>query len=275
MSNKEKEGDTTPKDTQMRVSEKVQAKAKKQILDKAKDLKQLKVEYVPLDSIKPNNYNPNRQSDHEFELLLRSMAEDGFTQPILITPDNTIVDGEHRWRGAKTLGIDPIPVVRVNMTPEQMKVSTLRHNRARGSEELTLVSKVLKDLESLGQLDYAKDELMLTDIEINRILEDVPVSEAIGMVPEYQEPWTPDNKEGTGFNQSMTAEATEKLREAERRIERAKTEEDRQQAIRERDTYKLSLVFSGEEAKIVKEILGDSPADTFLKMCQYWKENNL
>src|SRR3954464_7927057 len=62
-------------------------------------LTRLQIEYVPYDSIHPNTYNPNRQSDHDFELLLASITEDGFDQPILVHRESReIIDGEHRWR---------------------------------------------------------------------------------------------------------------------------------------------------------------------------------
>ena len=53
------------------------------IAKKNEVLKALDITYVTHDKIVPNTYNPNRQSDDEFELLKRSMTEDGFTQPIV------------------------------------------------------------------------------------------------------------------------------------------------------------------------------------------------
>lgn len=87
---------TSPGETQDRVSEKVKRKGKKTVEKKNQVLERLKIEYVSVDSIRPNDYNPNRQSDHEFELLLKSMQEDGFTQPILCHKSRVFVDGEHR-----------------------------------------------------------------------------------------------------------------------------------------------------------------------------------
>ena len=67
-------------------------------------LQTLVVEYVPTDTLFPNAYNPNRQSDREFELLMKSMEEDGFTQPVVAqAKTKQIVDGEHRWRAATRL----------------------------------------------------------------------------------------------------------------------------------------------------------------------------
>lgn len=132
-------------------------KSKIAIADRAHALERLKIEYVSTDMLKPNTYNPNRQSAHDFELLLRSITEDGFTQPIITLPDLTIVDGEHRWRAARHLELKQVPIVKVDMTPEQMRIATLRHNRARGSEDITLAAEVLRDLRELGALDWATE----------------------------------------------------------------------------------------------------------------------
>src|SRR5512135_3593876 len=137
---------------------------------KAKALERLEVVYVPIDALRPNEYNPNRQSEHDFQLLILSMQQDGFTTPVVANRDGQIVDGEHRWRAAATLGITHVPVVYVDMTPEQMRVSTIRHNRARGSHDVGLEAEVIKDLQRLGVLDWAQDALLLDDVEIQRLI---------------------------------------------------------------------------------------------------------
>jgi hypothetical protein len=63
-------------------------------------LNQLKIEWVPHGTIKPNRYNPNTMSYHERMLLRQSLLEDGWTQPVVTLPDRTIVDGEQRWTTA-------------------------------------------------------------------------------------------------------------------------------------------------------------------------------
>ena len=55
------------------------------------------------EDLKPNNYNPNKVANAEMKLLKISIQEDGWTQPIVINPDMTIVDGFHRWTVSKDL----------------------------------------------------------------------------------------------------------------------------------------------------------------------------
>src|SRR5262245_17951783 len=86
-------------------------------------LEQLAIEYVRPADIKPNDYNPNRQNDHEFLLLKRSIQEDGFTQPVIVGKDGVIVDGEHRWSAGQDLGLATIPIVRVPMEGAQARIA--------------------------------------------------------------------------------------------------------------------------------------------------------
>ncbi|HLK55515.1 MAG TPA: ParB/RepB/Spo0J family partition protein [Chthonomonadaceae bacterium] len=264
-----------------------QDKGRKAIEKKNKVLEKLAIEYVPMESIQPNSYNPNRQSEHDFELLLKSMREDGFTQPIVCqAKTREIVDGEHRWRAAQRLGFTEVPVVFVDMTPEQMRIATLRHNRARGSEDIDLTAQVLRDLQSLGALDWAQDSLMLDDVELNRLIEDFPAPEALA-ASEFSSAWEPadrlegqteatqvreGNLPGHTIVQGMTPAALEARREEEKRLQQARTEEERQMVKKESTLYRLHLVFAGEEAEVVSKVLGETPAETLLALCKRQQE---
>tara|TARA_R100001086_G_scaffold224730_1_gene142777 strand:+ start:2722 stop:3543 length:822 start_codon:yes stop_codon:yes gene_type:complete len=265
-----KTSNTTPEETQERV--KANRKGRKKVEKKNEALETLSINYCSIDDVKPNTYNPNRQSDHDFELLLRSIEEDGFTQPIIVNQDYIVVDGEHRWRAANTLGYKKIPVVVVPMSEEQMKISTIRHNRARGSHDIQLEAEVLRDLQKLGALDWAQDSLMLDDLELNRLMEDISAPDALA-TEEFSEAWKPTNvssedQESEGVQQSSTFKAVEAMREREKRIEQAKTEEEKVKIKQESTYYRLNLIFADEEAKLVKAFLGDQPAVKILEICK-------
>lgn len=264
-------------------------KGKAAITKKNQALEKLEIVYAPVTAIKPNDYNPNRQSDNDFDLLLRSISEDGFTQPIVAvrtedpelakTYPYTIVDGEHRWRAANHLGYTEVPLAVVPMSLEQARIATLRHNRARGSEDIELATEVLRDLEKLGALDWAQDSLQLSDDELERLLEDIPAPEALA-AEAFTEAWEPQkdvvfSEKGeiaavTGGTQqdALTPAAIEAQRQFEKRIVEARTVEEKEQIQKERAIYRLNLTFTNDEAKIVKEALGDQPAVKLLDLCQ-------
>jgi ParB-like chromosome segregation protein Spo0J len=258
-----------------------------------KSLERLNVEYVRIDAIKPNAYNPNRQSEHDFKLLLKSMEEDGFTQPVVavrITAehlvedatlgdngysegDTVIVDGEHRWRAGAQLGYEEIPLVYVPMSLAQAKIATLRHNRARGSEDFELSAQVLKDLQELGQIEWAQDSLMLSDEELNRLIEDVPAPEALAG-EDFGESWEPQKQGADADAQlsdrrtSATPAAIEQQRAAEQKMAEAKNEEERQAIRRDMSVFRFAVTYADEEAKIVKAVIGGGPAIAILDLCR-------
>ena len=258
------------------------SEVKTNVAKQYKTLETLNITYVSPKDIKPNSYNPNRQSDRDFELLLKSMKEDGFTQPVIVQKSTKeIVDGEHRWRASQALNMDKIPVVFVEMTDEQRRVSTLRHNRARGSEDIQLTAQVMRDLEKLGALDWAQDTLMLSDVEVNRLLEDIPAPESLKN-EEFSTAWTPTDADteqdsveaiehkvsGGTMMKSLSVDALEQQRNLEKKLQEAKTEEERQMARTDSDMYRISLVFSGAEAGVIRSVLGKKPAEKMLDMCK-------
>jgi ParB-like chromosome segregation protein Spo0J len=260
-------------------------KGKKAVDKKNVALERLEVMYVPVENVHYNAWNPNRQSQHDFDLLLASMREDGFTQPIVVVKhadlpgDYTIVDGEHRHRAAVTLGMDEVPVAVAPMTLEQAKIATLRHNRARGSEDIELTGALLRDLEALGALDWAADSLDLDDAELRLLLDDVPAPDLLA-ADEFGEAWEPDalltgpaenaavQADGQEMVTSSTPDAATALRIREQKIATAKTAEERRQIRADNDVYRVSLVFTGAEAVVVKRVLGDRPAVTILDLCR-------
>lgn len=278
----------TPAQTAEKVKRRGVTKGKAKVAEKAQTLERLVVEYVGVDEITPNDYNPNRQSEHDFELLCRSIQEDGFTQPIVVSRQNVIVDGEHRWRAAKTVGYKEIPIVRVNMDTAQARISTIRHNRARGSHDIELEAEVLRDLEKLGALDWAAHSLMMSDDELQRLLEDVPAPEALAGEA-YSEAFVPvsgrtnateaalatgpeavetQQPNGATITSAATARAIEAQREAEKKIAAAKTEQEKDAARRDARMYRVQLMFNGEDAELVKRVLGNRPAERLVELCR-------
>lgn len=248
------------------------------VAGRANALKTLQIEYVPTDSIKPNSYNPNRQKEREFELLCRSMEEDGFTQPIVVQRSSReIVDGEHRWRAARHFKMAEVPVVFVDMTDEQMKLSTLSHNRARGSHDAEQQAAVLRDLRELGALDWAQDSLMINDDEMSRMLDDIPAPEALAD-EEYSEAWVPTRNvtptgqlhEAENTTSSMTVAAEQKRKEVEVLLKNAKTHDDRLkiELAARKDSFRLLLIFKDDEADLVRTVLGSTPAAKILELCR-------
>ena len=114
------------------------------------------VEWVDPDTLRANNYNPNHVAKPEMALLKQSILEDGWTQPIVAQADGEIVDGFHRWTLGTTdteireLTDGKVPVVRVTIDPAQQRMSTIRHNRARGAHAVLKMADIVNELLFLG-----------------------------------------------------------------------------------------------------------------------------
>lgn len=115
------------------------------------------LQWVDRDRVKPNDYNPNKVSKQNLELLKQSILTNGWTLPIVVRPDFTIIDGFHRWTVA---GEDPlksmldgkVPVVIVEHKDKAGNIyGTVTHNRARGTHLLEPMKAIVKELMGEGK----------------------------------------------------------------------------------------------------------------------------
>lgn len=119
---------------------------------------------VPIEKIEPNTYNPNAVAPPELAMLYDSIKEDGYTMPVVCYYDQKrdtyiLVDGFHRYR----IMLDypdiyerengRLPVSVIDKPIDCRMASTIRHNRARGSHDVDLMSNIVKELHELGRSD--------------------------------------------------------------------------------------------------------------------------
>lgn len=112
----------------------------------------LVVEYVPRSRIRPNPWNPNLQDAFIYEKELASIRTFGFIDPILtrnLGSDFEIIDGEHRWKAAGELGIDPVPIVNLgDIEDAEARQLTIVLNETRGRPDPGRLRDLLADLSS-------------------------------------------------------------------------------------------------------------------------------
>lgn len=119
---------------------------------------------VPIDKITANDYNPNSVAPPEMALLETSIWEDGYTQPVVTVYDDEkdeyiVVDGFHRFLTLKNSerilkreqGL--LPCVVLDKAISDRMASTIRHNRARGSHNIELMSNIVSELVEMGKGD--------------------------------------------------------------------------------------------------------------------------
>ena len=119
----------------------------------------MNVQMVPAAKVVANDYNPNKVAKREMELLIHSIEQDGFTQPVVVVRDEAndlfvVVDGFHRATVLKTHFKAPeIPVVVIDRPIQDRMAATVRHNRARGKHQVELMGGMVGKLLALGWTD--------------------------------------------------------------------------------------------------------------------------
>lgn len=164
---------------------------------------------VPVDKIEPNTYNPNAVAPPELKLLYDSIKEDGYTMPVVCYYDRErdkyiLVDGFHRYRimldypdiYKREGGMLPVSII--DKPLDHRMASTIRHNRARGSHDVDLMSNIVKELHELGRSDaWISRHLGMDKDEILR-LKQITGLAALFRDVEFGTAWQPaEETEGT------------------------------------------------------------------------------
>lgn len=269
-------------------------------------------EIASVASLKPNTYNPNRQSDDEFLMLCRSIVEDGFTDAVIVNTDRTIIDGEHRWTAAIVLHhlvqtgqpvtmstvkmaranrdviLDPaltIPVKVLDKDEVQRRISTQRHNKARGHDDIELAAAMFRELEALGGLDKAVEGLDMSNEEVERllaygdsILDHFPGDEpSLAWEPRQTQPgqvesWSdPDTNQAQSVSRaaSTPVDTGEEVRSLAPEVPgMARAERDAGTTERPPVMARRIYVMLETEAKLVDAALGKEAATTLVALCK-------
>ena len=140
--------------------------------------------------VKMNEYYPNKVSKQNLELLTQSIFTNGWTLPIVVRPDYTIIDGFHRWTVAgpewkyvppsekdkrtlfERLGGKVLVVIVDHKDKAGNIYGTVTHNRARGTHLLEPMKKIVKELMEEGKsVEEIGKQLGMRPEEIFRLSE--------------------------------------------------------------------------------------------------------
>ena len=124
------------------------------------------VEWRDASSINANGYNPNVVFTPELKLLEKSILKCGWIQPVIINPDNIIIDGFHRWtlsqvsQELKAKYDGKVPCAVLDVSDVEAMVITVRINRAKGTHLAFRMSEYVRELvekHGIPMDDLAKD----------------------------------------------------------------------------------------------------------------------
>ena len=150
----------------------------------------LEINYINTDVLIPYVNNSRTHSDKQVTEIASSIKEFGFTNPVLIDKENTIIAGHGRLLASKKLGLKEVPTILLeNLTEAQKKAYIIADNKlalnAGWDEELLSIE--LKELDELG---YDTSLTGFSEDELSDIL-DKPITKGLtdeDEVPEDVEP---------------------------------------------------------------------------------------
>lgn len=129
-----------------------------------------KIENIALGKLKPYGNNSRTHSQSQVNQIVASIKEFGFTNPILISPDNTIVAGHGRFLAAEIMELIKVPCIRLgDLSPEQIRAYVIADNqlalKAGWDKELLAL-----ELGSLKRADYDLGVIGFTDKDLEKLL---------------------------------------------------------------------------------------------------------
>lgn len=125
-----------------------------------------KLEFLALEALVPYARNARTHSEAQIAQIAASIREFGFTNPVLIADDGTIIAGHGRVLAARQLGLEKVPALRLSHLDEAQRQAyviadnKLAENAGWDDELLRLELGALRDLGfDLGLVGFDDDEL--------------------------------------------------------------------------------------------------------------------
>lgn len=121
----------------------------------------LKIEYIKVNELKENEYNPKSFSEEDLDGIRESIKNFGFADPLVVNGSDerkgVLIGGHARLRIAKELGFETVPIVYVNLDIDKEKELNIRLHRNQGKFDFELLSKFNESL--LSSIGFSSEEL--------------------------------------------------------------------------------------------------------------------
>lgn len=163
---------------------------------------QFNTETVAIADLKSHPRNYRQHPADQLEHIITSINEHGFYRNVVIARDNTILAGHDVVKACQQIGLDSVPVVRLDVDPESpqaLKVLTgdneISHLGEIDDRLLSELLKEIKDFDPVGLLGTGYDEMMLA----NLVMVTRPASEIADINEAAQWVGMPEYEGGEGY----------------------------------------------------------------------------
>ncbi len=125
--------------------------------------KKVKIEELPLDKLYESEDNPQTMTPGEFNRLVTSIQEDGFDEPIIVTPNEgrdtyQIISGHHRFKACRLLEYKTMPcIVKTYSSADQRRIKMIKANVIRGkldAKKFTAIVNKLLEKHDQEELEF-------------------------------------------------------------------------------------------------------------------------
>lgn len=137
----------------------------------------LHVEYIPLSSLKINPRNPRQHKQRQIKQIANSIENHGFCTPLLVSTDNQIIAGHGRLLAAQLIGLNEIPVIRLdNLSEAQAIAFAIADNRLceNSTWDEKLLGEIFVELSALD-IDFSLEDTGFTMGEIDLFIEGLSI----------------------------------------------------------------------------------------------------
>jgi hypothetical protein len=90
----------------------------------------LEITYRKINDLKPYTRNARTHSKRQIRQIADSIKAFGFTNPVLLKTDSTIIAGHGRVEGARLLGMNEVPTIQLsNLSEDEVRAYILADNK--------------------------------------------------------------------------------------------------------------------------------------------------
>lgn len=143
----------------------------------------LKIEYLPIDDLKPYDRNAKEHPQKQIDQIIESIEQFGMNDPIGIWGDqNLIVEGHGRLLALKQMGAIEAPTIRLDhMNDEQRRAYTLAHNKTTMNSgfDIPILNDEIQDMEiDMSVFGFIDPDDIIIDVNDNDFLKDTEITKS-------------------------------------------------------------------------------------------------
>jgi DNA modification methylase len=112
----------------------------------------MEYEKMKVSEVKPNEYNPRKISEKDYNNLKKSLKEFGILRPLIINKINgSLISGHQMLKAAIELKIEELPVIYVSLSEEKEKALNLAMNKISGEFEEDKLIELIEQINSTNE----------------------------------------------------------------------------------------------------------------------------